>query len=670
MEKTNKSGGFLNVAISFGAVLLTGVVAWKTTSTTALAISIFLGLCLLVSLVGLLHMDLTDREGMEALEMDAIKAGRGGDALFEQGEVLPAKRSREQFERWLVPIVAVIMLGIQLGGVYYLCFGKISIVLEGLETQMVPVLVEHQYLGLAGAALLAVILFMRGQFASNLARLQNDRLLQPSSDFILFTAYLFIVLAAVLAVSFKEQRVDLWVGIVLACLLAVLAVENLLSMIFEIYRPRVSGRKGRLLYRSRLIGLIAKPENLFTTAGKVLDYQFGFKVSETWGYQFLRERLGVLIGIQIIIFWLSTSVVTIGPSERGRLQNLLAGSSSAQWLGSGIHFKMPWPFAEVERFHPNQVHSFYVGLEADDDPDVINRARLWLKPSGKNYDSELNGNQNGVGKGKIFFPTGSGKPGVDENVIVPSIPVHYRIHGTSNKNRKGLEDGWLRYSDPEAVIEELAHRVVSRYFISKDMKTLMRTGRNQAMEDVKRELQELTDARELGVEILFVGMADLRPPAESPMSMQGMKEDMSGDPNKKETMQTDPVAAVFERAIMANITQETGKALARNAARREQSKKINGVQTILDTAISDAKVKLIVAKSRLELSRQQNEPFRRAPRLFSLWLYTRAVKRSLVDTRKYIVAVKNAEISADIDLKETIRRGMLDVKVPPAGGNK
>jgi hypothetical protein len=34
------------------------------------------------------------------------------------------------------------------------------------------------------------------------------------------------------------------------------------------------------------------------------------------------------------------------------------------------------------------------------------------------------------------------------------------------------------------------------------------------------------------------------------------------------------------------------------------------------------------------------------------------------------VAVKNADISADIDLKETIRRGMLDVKVPPAGGNE
>ncbi len=539
-------------------------------------------------------------------------------------------------------------------------------VLEGLKSQTVPVLVEHQYLGLAGAALLAVILFMRGQFASNLARLQRDRLLQPGSDFILFTAYLFIVLAAVLAVSFKEQRVDLWVGIALACLLAALAVENLMSMIFEIYRPRVSGREGRLLYRSRLVGLIAKPENLFTTAGKVLDYQFGFKVSETWGYQFLRERLGVLVGIQIIIFWLSTSVVTLGPSERGRLQNLLTSSRSTEWLGSGIHFKLPWPFAEVERFQPNQVHSFYVGLEADDDPKVLNRARLWLKPGGKNYDSELNGNQNGDGKGKIYFPTGSGKTGVPENVIVPSIPVHYRIHGTSNKNVKGLEDGWLRYSDPEAVIKELAHRVVSRYFISKDMKTLMRTGRNQAMEDVKRELQELTDARELGVEILFVGMADLRPPAESPIEMQGMKEDMSGDPDKKKTMQRDQVAAVFERAIMANIMQETQKVLARNVAKQEKSKEDNQVRTIKDTAESDYEIKLEVARSQLKLSQQQNEPFRQAPRLFSLWLYTRAVKRSLMDTRKYIVAVKNADISADIDLTEKVRRGW-DMKVPGAG---
>ena len=670
MEKTNKTGGLWNVVISFGAVVITSFVALKTTSTTALAVSIFMGFCLLVSLVGLLHMVLTDREGMEALEMDAIKASRDGEALFEQGEVLPAKRSREQFERLLVPVIAIVMLVMQGVGVYYLGWVKISMVLEGLKSQTVPLLVESQYLGLAGAALLAVILFMRGQFATNLARLQRDRLLQPSSDFILFTAYLFIVLAAVLAVSFKEQRADLWMGIALACLLAALAVENLLSMIFEIYRPRVSGRKGRLLYQSRLIGLIAKPENLFTTAGKVLDYQFGFKVSETWGYQFLRERLGVLVGIQIIIFWLSTCVVTLGPSERGRLQNLLTSSSSAEWLDSGIHFKLPWPFAEVERFRPNQVHSFYVGLEADDNPDVLNRARLWLKPSGKNYDSELNGNQNGLGKGKIYFPTGSGKTGVDENVIVPSIPVHYRIHGTSNESRKGLEDGWLSYSDPEAVIKELAHRAVSRYFISKDMKTLMRTGRNQAMEDVKRELQVLTDARELGVEILFVGMADLRPPAESPIQMQGMKEDMSGDPDKKGTMQADPVAVVFERAIMANITQETEKALARNVARRQQSMQSNQVQTILDTAISDAKVKLEVAQSRLELSRQQNEPFLRAPRLFSLWLYTRAVKRSLMDTRKYIVAVKNADISADIDLKETIRRGMLDVPVPPAGGNK
>ena len=43
MEKTNKSGALWNVAISFGAVVLTSLVAWKTTSTTALAVSFFSG---------------------------------------------------------------------------------------------------------------------------------------------------------------------------------------------------------------------------------------------------------------------------------------------------------------------------------------------------------------------------------------------------------------------------------------------------------------------------------------------------------------------------------------------------------------------------------------------------------------------------------------------------
>jgi hypothetical protein len=658
MDNINKTGGLWNVVISLGATVMAVGLALVTGSITALAVAILMSLGFLVSVASLLHMHLVEREGQEDLEVSAIQTGRGGETLFKEGEVLPAKRSREQFERWGVPVVAILLLGLQGLGVYHLAANKLAVVYENLTAGKSLHLVSQMYLGLAGSALLAVILFVRGQFASNLARIQRDRLLQPASDSILFSAYLLFVLAAVMAVSFREQRIDAWVGTVMACLMAVLVLENLLSMIFEIYRPRVSGRKGRLLYQSRLVGLIAKPENLFTTAGKVLDYQFGFKVSETWGYQFLRERLGVLVGVQIIIFWLSTSVVIIEPSERGRKLDILAGSNSqAQWLDPGIHFKLPWPFADVERYHPDQVHSFYVGLEPDENADDSG-ARLWLKRAGKDYESLQK-------TGELYFPTGSGDESGAANLVVPSIPVHYRIYEVSPENRKNLESGWLNFSDPEGVLKNLAYREVSRYFLGDTMGNLLRAGREQAIVEIKKNLQASVDVKGLGVEILYVGLADLRPPAESPSLVA------AGGPNEKDEMDPGaerhsqiPVAMAFESYLIAGISKWKIEYLANSLKQQIESVQTNEVETILHNANMEAKAKIQMAEARMNSSRLQNNPFRNAPFIYPIWLQMRMFERSLTHARKFVVVVKNAEITSDIDLKETIRRGMLEVEVP------
>ncbi len=74
-----------------------------------------------------------------------------------------------------------------------------------------------------------------------------------------------------------------------------MAVEMLLTLLLEIYRPRLKGKIARPLYDSRVVGLLAQPESLFTTAAQALDYQFGFKVSETWFFQLLQKNLPVLL---------------------------------------------------------------------------------------------------------------------------------------------------------------------------------------------------------------------------------------------------------------------------------------------------------------------------------------------------------------------------------------
>ena len=53
----------------------------------------------------------------------------------------------------------------------------------------------------------------------------------------------------------------------------------------------MKGRITRALYDSRLVGVLAQPEGLVATAAQTLDYQFGFKVSETWFYQFLQRSI-------------------------------------------------------------------------------------------------------------------------------------------------------------------------------------------------------------------------------------------------------------------------------------------------------------------------------------------------------------------------------------------
>ena len=168
-----------------------------------------------VALMSLIHMALREREQQEARELEEIQAGATNEALFEEGEVLPAKRSREQFEKWGMPVVALVMLALQIFGIYYIITNRLNVAYDTLDSWMV----EGKYIALFGAALMGLVLFLRGQFASNLSRMEKQRFLQAGSDYVLFGAYLNFLFAAVVAVAFKDAAVDVYVGTGLVVLL-------------------------------------------------------------------------------------------------------------------------------------------------------------------------------------------------------------------------------------------------------------------------------------------------------------------------------------------------------------------------------------------------------------------------------------------------------------------
>src|SRR5580698_9564491 len=91
-------------------------------SLAGMGASMFLALGVLVTFTSWFQMQLEEKERLEKLEVDELARSRGETSLFEarDSEVFPARRSREQFERYFVPGFAVLLFLLEAGGAWLL----------------------------------------------------------------------------------------------------------------------------------------------------------------------------------------------------------------------------------------------------------------------------------------------------------------------------------------------------------------------------------------------------------------------------------------------------------------------------------------------------------------------------------------------------------------------
>ncbi|SVC13474.1 uncharacterized protein METZ01_LOCUS266328, partial [marine metagenome] len=373
--------------------------------------------------------------------------------------------------------------------------------------------------------------------------------------------------------------------------------------------------------------------------------QFGFKVSETWGYQFLRERLGVLIGIQIILFWLSTSIVVIKPSEVGKQVDVLGGDAALKTLEPGFHLKMPWPFASVERFYPKQVHSFIVGLQPSEDFEITGRSKLWANPIGMDYDALRK-------SGALYFMAGGSKASDGQqspNILVASVPVHYKI-----KEDEELVKGWLRFANPEKLLENIAYREISSFFLGSNLEKLLKTQGSDANKQVKKAIQDRANTRGLGVTILFVGLGDIRPPAESPADIKGKSSSDLSTTNMAQAVEL-RFASMVEAKVETSTAKEFEEA---EILRRDAGVEQENVRAKVEVDLAEDR-----AKAKMERLRSESGPYRAAPEVYRQWRYLEAFRKAVANARKFVIAVgKGIDVQVDLDLQESLRRDLYEVK--------
>src|SRR5262249_54929056 len=128
----------------------------------------------------------------EKLEFEELAKTAGSTGLFksEESESFPARRSREQFERFFVPGFTVVLFLLQViaAAVTWKWLSKAPAV--RLDQPLVA-------LGLIG--LFGLILFLIGKYGVGLARLAGQRLLRPSATYLLLGFYLCLLTVAAIA---------------------------------------------------------------------------------------------------------------------------------------------------------------------------------------------------------------------------------------------------------------------------------------------------------------------------------------------------------------------------------------------------------------------------------------------------------------------------------------
>lgn len=627
MERNSQKNGVVNLLVLLLAGAASYLAARYCNSLAGMVGTAFVGVGALIAGVSWFQTRLAERERLERLEFDELSRTASGSALFNvgEGDALPAQRSREQFDRYFVPVFTVILFILQVTA---------AVLFWQYLRKDLSSPVQNLELGMAYFAAQFLMLYLVGKFSTTIARLQNLHLLRPGSTYLLLSAYLSLIVAIGMAAVWGGwPKVDLYLARVLAVLLALVATETLINLILELYRPRVKGRIEHPVYESRVVSLLGQPEGLVTTAAQTLDYQFGFKVSETWFYQFFARAFVWLLLLQFVVLIFSSCFVFVDAGEQALLERFGKPVPGKGVLTAGVHGKFPWPIDKVYRYRTDQIQTFMIGAEPDPS-EAASKVVLWTQNhmneqkflvANRDVDQNSATNNSPADADSVVHPP----PPV--SLLSISIPVQFQVTNLS---------AWAyNNEDPSQLLNYLATREVVRYLVTADLNEIMSVGRANTAAVLRDRIQAEADKHKLGASIVYVGLQDVHPPTK--------------------------VAADYEKVVAANLTKEAMILQAQAVALRTNSMAEAQSSNIVSQAQSESLRRQADALAQVALFTNQIPAYQASPTVFMQRAYLEAFGRAVSGTRKYVVLSSNSQEVVWLNLEEKIPELFESVNIPP-----
>jgi regulator of protease activity HflC (stomatin/prohibitin superfamily) len=619
----------------------------------------------------------------EKLDMSQLAKEKSSATIFQKGEqgmlFAAAQRRLEVLEKWFIPVFAALIAAYEVGVGLYLFQGLASAREVPTQQPLVCAII---------ATAIAFVSFLMSRYATGMSAELRWKPLRAGGSFFLSAAILCFILAIGLAlVHFQISPLLKVVNYVVPALLVVLGVETALNLVFDIYRPRLKGQYSRAAFDSRLLGIINEPGGIFRSVAAAIDYQFGFKVSQTWFYKLLEKAIVPLILFSAATLYFASSIVVVAPNEEAiveRFGNPLAADGQVRRIGPGFHVKLPWPIDVAYRHPTQEVRDLYIGYVPKTDPKtgaIIPEARLLWGQTHYEIEHDLlvatdyTADQVGQGLSDRAVPVG---------LVKANIPVQYRI--------KYLRAYIYNHSNPGKVLEDICYRELARFAASAKVDVdeaspgqgqaqagLLGAGRTQAKQVLTERIQRAADEQNLGVEIVCVGLQGVHPPPEvaphyqavigAVQKKQALVLQAEAERNKSLSTLVGSVTRADKLAELAAQYQE-----ARKQGRDEDVKRLGEqfdaafheargeIFRILSEAQSYAFARATLAKATGERFAGQVQAYRAAPGIYMCEQRSAALEEGLRHIRKYVVAADaNDREVIVLDLQDKSPTNLLDI---------
>lgn len=608
----------------------------------------------------------------EKLDMSGISSTDQSTTLFKKDQSLfaVAQKRLQLLEKWFIPFFAAVIAFYQILMAVYL-FTKIS-----GAGQFEP---RQPLICAICMTAVAFVSFLMARYSTGMAANAEWRSLRAGGSMLVAVAIICFAMSAALALDYFNFPVVL--GIInwaVPVVMIITGLEMALNVVLDIYRPRLQDQYNRSAFDSRLLGTINEPGQILHSAASAIDYQFGFKVSQTWFYKLLEKSILLLAVFTILVLYSMNCFLIVGTDEEAvieRFGNPVKKDNTIRLVGPGLTLKYPWPIDAAYKYPTKKIMELSIGFVPEIDPKTGLSKRkplLWGKQHyAQEYSVLVAGKQSVSSEGSVPI-----------SIIKANLPVQYRV--------KDLYKYMYNYEQPQRQLESICYQELAKFAASSTIgvdtaeqleTSLLGAGRIKAKQVLMENIQQAADKAGLGVEIVFLGLQGIHPPAEDAVAQEYQK--VIGAVQAKESLILN--ADAVRNYILGNLAGSIEKAnelyeLVNEYQRikdTENERYTEELASRIDNAFAQAEgeifktlrqakgyafEKTILAKATGDRFASQLEAYNASKDFYIQNQRLNVMEESLRNTRKYVIVADSNDSQVFIlDLKEKLAPDLYDI---------